>query len=48
VEGLKQIGREFKELVRMPESKTVGFAWHEDSKRQKGFFWSGFTGDLVV
>jgi hypothetical protein len=48
VEDLKQLGREFKALVQMPASKTIGFARHEDSKRQNKFFWSGFTGDIVV
>ena len=47
-DGLKQIGRELKDLVQMPPSKTIGYSKHADSKRHSKFYWSGFTGDITV
>ena len=47
-EGLKQLGRELKALVKLPSSKTLGYASHESSKGQKRFFWSGFQGEMTV
>ena len=48
--GQKAIGREFKRLVGLPVTKSVGYALHVDSKQQPSgkFLWSTFKGDMQV
>eukprot|EP00892_Ulva_mutabilis_P008653 jgi/Ulvmu1/615/UM001_0623.1 len=47
----KTLGRDFKAVVRVPVSKTVGFSSHEDSKTATAngkMYWSSFRGTMKV
>lgn len=47
----KTLGRDFKAVVRVPVSKSVGYSSHEDSKIATAngkMYWSSFRGTMKV